>query len=98
MKFSLGKIICLLLLMCIAISTASPTMLFNLFRGNQDDRNRDIDRNRDFNRNRDFDRDRYRSGGRSYQDIAKVINPNPYVVVYKDKHQPYPNQPFWPYG
>ncbi|KAM7362769.1 uncharacterized protein ACRADG_013324 [Cochliomyia hominivorax] len=42
---------------------------------------------------------RYRGGrkrtGRTYSDIARVINPNPYAFVGK---QPYPAQPFYPRG
>lgn len=42
---------------------------------------------------------RYRGGrkrtGRTYSDIARVINPNPYAFVGK---HPYPAQPFYPQG
>ncbi|KRF99761.1 uncharacterized protein Dwil_GK27220 [Drosophila willistoni] len=33
--------------------------------------------------------------GRSYTDIARVINPNPYAFVGARN---YPGQPFWPAG
>ncbi|KAI8130513.1 hypothetical protein FF38_07853 [Lucilia cuprina] len=33
--------------------------------------------------------------GRTYMDIARVINPNQYAHVGM---QPYPGQPFWPQG
>lgn len=32
--------------------------------------------------------------GRTYTDVARVINPNPYAFVGA---QPYPAQPFWPH-
>lgn len=35
------------------------------------------------------------SSGRSYNDIARVINPNPYNNIGRN---PYPAQPFWTYG
>lgn len=35
---------------------------------------------------------RGRSGGRSYNDIARVINPSPYANV---RGVPFPAQPFW---
>ncbi|XP_034665125.1 uncharacterized protein LOC117899308 [Drosophila subobscura] len=34
-------------------------------------------------------------GGRSYTDIARVVNPNPYAFVGARN---YPGQPFWPAG
>ena len=34
-------------------------------------------------------------GGRSYKDIAMIINPDQYVFV---RERPYPGQPFWPEG
>ncbi|XP_017140350.1 uncharacterized protein LOC108154560 [Drosophila miranda] len=34
-------------------------------------------------------------GGRSYTDIARVVNPNPYAFVGSRN---YPGQPFWPVG
>lgn len=34
-------------------------------------------------------------GGRSYTDIARVVNPNPYAFVGSRN---YPGQPFWPAG
>lgn len=34
-------------------------------------------------------------GGRSYNDIARVINPNPYGNIGS---VPFPAQPFWTYG
>lgn len=33
--------------------------------------------------------------GRSYDDIARIVNPNQYAFV---SLQPYPGQPFWPQG
>lgn len=33
--------------------------------------------------------------GRSYNDIARVINPNPYANIGS---VPFPAQPFWTYG
>ncbi|XP_037956554.1 uncharacterized protein LOC119686235 [Teleopsis dalmanni] len=36
-----------------------------------------------------------RRTGRTYSDIARVINPNPYAFVGRS---PYPGQPFWPQG
>lgn len=35
------------------------------------------------------------NSGRSYNDIARVINPNPYNNIGSN---PYPGQPFWTYG
>ncbi|XP_017085385.1 uncharacterized protein LOC108117473 [Drosophila eugracilis] len=34
-------------------------------------------------------------GGRSYTDIARVVNPNQYAFPGS---RPYPGQPFWPSG
>lgn len=34
-------------------------------------------------------------GGRSYNDIARVINPNPYANI---GGVPFPAQPFWTFG
>lgn len=33
--------------------------------------------------------------GRTYTDIARIVNPNQYAHVGT---QPYPGQPFWPQG
>lgn len=38
---------------------------------------------------------RPRSRGRSYTDIARVINPSPYAFPGRS---PFPAQPFWPFG
>ncbi|KAG4077745.1 hypothetical protein HA402_011174 [Bradysia odoriphaga] len=42
-----------------------------------------------------YNRDREGRGGRSYNDIARVINPNPYGNIGA---VPFPAQPFWTYG
>lgn len=34
-------------------------------------------------------------GGRTYSDIARVVNGNPYAFVGS---RPFPSQPFWPQG
>lgn len=36
-----------------------------------------------------------RSSGRSYNDIARVLNPSPYANV---RGVPFPAQPFWTYA
>lgn len=35
-----------------------------------------------------------KKGGRSYTDIARVLNPSPYA---NPRGVPFPGQPFWPY-
>ncbi|XP_030370387.1 uncharacterized protein LOC115621008 [Scaptodrosophila lebanonensis] len=34
--------------------------------------------------------------GRSYSDIARVLNPDPYA--FAGSYGPFPRQPFWPSG
>ncbi|KAJ6637852.1 hypothetical protein Bhyg_10583, partial [Pseudolycoriella hygida] len=46
-------------------------------------------------RNGQYDDNSRGRGGRSYNDIARVINPNPYGNIGS---VPFPAQPFWTYG
>lgn len=84
MQFSVRKILCLVLVVCVTAATANPQILFNLIR-------RATQRQRSGAAQR--------QGGRSYTDIARVINPNPYVLTgYNNGRALFPAQPFWPFG
>lgn len=48
-----------------------------------------------WSRTRKVEEVRRSSGGRSYNDIARVLNPSPYAFP---RRTPFPGQPFWPFG